>query len=205
MGVSGASRFFPHPPHLLHQHRRDLGVEVSRITWRSNSSATCRASHELLHTISAESPYLWPHSHQRLRIHCTAISWQLCPRRYLLPNFCLSGPCLEGQVSRMSATSATPMFLLVLFRSGPTISHHPIQSNHIKPLKRDATAQIPPMFQLYKIHHLGFHVCGLDLNHLLTKSRCSKVCGLLDKAPTSKGLLLRVDERQLKATGRHGY
>ena len=105
------------------------------------SFAPCRASHELLHTISAESPYLWPHSHQRLRIHCTTISWQLCQRRYLLPNFCLSGPCLKlySQVSRMSATSATPMFLLVLFRSKPQPSVI-IQSNW-EPYQTPQTSQ----------------------------------------------------------------
>lgn len=138
--------------------------------------------------ISAESPYLWPRSHQR-----SAISWQLCQRKYLLPNVCPSPCCVKSysQVSRLSATAtlATPM----LFHAVSLLPKHQSSSNHPHPtlLKRDATVQISPVFQQYKIYHLGFHVCGRDLNHLLTKSRCSKVCGLLDKAPTSKGLLLK--------------
>lgn len=180
VGVSGATRFYAALAALF-------PPTSQRITWRSDSSAPCRASsHEhcqdfcrvplALATLSKIS-------------HILAALSKKIPASKLLPEPLLL-EVIQPSQQTVSRTSQPLHCFFMLFHSCPSISHHPITPpNTSQTWFSDATVQISPMFQ-HKIYHLGFHVWR-DLNHLLTKSRCSNVCGLLDKAPTSKGLLLK--------------
>lgn len=100
VGVSGATRFYAalaalFPP--TSQRSGCAGVKDNLKIWLF-------CAMQSIAKISAESLYLWPRNHQR-----SAISWQLCQRRYLLPNFCRSPCCLKSysQVSRLSAALAS--------------------------------------------------------------------------------------------------
>lgn len=138
VGVSGATRFYAALAALFPPTSQRSGCVVSRITWRSDSSAPCRASsHEHCQDF-CRVPLSLATQPSKISHILAALSKKI-PASKLLPEPLLL-EVIQPSQQTVSRTSQPLQCFFMLFHPCPTISHHPITPPTL--LKRDSVMQL---------------------------------------------------------------